>query len=360
MCAQGPVAQEWPASPAPRDASFNIDVHVDPGIPPPVTFGGYPGQPGFWNNLDANSTAALQLKKLDAVLDNSFASWSGQMAFAGTQGGIPAPCIELYEDFAGADDVTPLRLTITQLDAGDYVAVLYSYYPGVGTQVTLTSGASSSSSSVACPPTFPGLTLGASMALISFAVPAGGGSIGIDILGIGNEQAGVLNGLQLVRHFGVSGCGQQPVNSKGAVPAMVASGSASVAANNLTLHVALLPGPGQLPDGIGAILCFASDGPGGVFAQTCPAVGVRCIGPSVQRVWDPNALPGSGGVTTGSGNYNLPVDLSALAAAGLNVSPGATLHFQMMYRGFDVSAACGPITGGIARWTQSVSIVLVP
>jgi hypothetical protein len=31
-----------------------------------------------------------------------------------------------------------------------------------------------------------------------------------------------------------------------------------------------------------------------------------------------------------------------------------------MYRGFDVSAACGPITGGIARWTQSVSIVLVP
>ncbi|MCA8976674.1 MAG: hypothetical protein KDC98_18275 [Planctomycetes bacterium] len=334
--------------------SYNIDIHESPSVPPPQSYPGFAGQPGVWNNLPAFATAPVPIVDPAGVSTGSRAWFSVSPAGSSVQPGIPAPHTELYEDFAATDSTA--QLTIDNLAAGNYVAVVYSWYPNTTTQFTLTAGGAPQTDVVQCQPPFPGHKVGVTLRQFQFSL-AVQSSITIDFTAIAGE-GGVINGVQLAHYIGTPSCANQPLNSKDAVPAIIATGNP--AANTLVLHAGLLPGPGQLPDGIGAILCFASNNAGTLFPQTCPNAGVRCIGNPVTRVWDPNALPGTGGVgvTTGAGTYDLPIDLPSLAALGLNVAPGATLHFQMIYRDLDKYGLCGATTGSVGRWTQAVSIQL--
>lgn len=337
--------------------SFNIDID---GTPPPTTYGAFAAQPGTWNTVAVLPTPQ-PLVTLTGAPDNSTASITGP-AIQASQGGIPAPETELYSDFAGVG-TDPARLTVTQLAAGSYVAVLYSYFPNVSTRFTLTAGGVAQTADVNSPGMFPGFSVGQSMAQFAFTIGPPGGSVTIDFVGLGASEGGVLNGVQLAQFVGTVGC-PQPLNSLGAMPAIVATGTIvndgiSAAANDLQLDVGLLPGP--LPNGVGAILCFVANTNVATFPQTCPGVGTRCIGnPHVTRVFDPGAPAGSGGVgsTTGFGTYHLPVDLPSLAGLGIDVSPGATLHFQMIYRDFDTGMACGAATESVKRWTQSLAVKL--
>ncbi len=332
--------------------SFNIDIHETPSTPPPASYGGYPAQPGTWNNLSAFTGAPMPLVDLAGLPTTSRAWFSTLPSASSVQPGIPAPDTELYEDFAATDFVA--QLSIDNLAAGNYVAVVYSYYPNVSTGFTVNAGGTAQSANVSCPPTFPGHQVGSTLRSFQFSLTGPASTITIDFAFLSGE-GGVFNGVQLVQYIGTPGCQNQPLNSKGAVPAIAVTGSP--AANDMVLHAGLLPGPGQLPDGVGAILCFASNVGGTVFQEVCPRVGSRCIGNPVVRVFDPNAQQGTGGVgvTTSFGTYDLPIDLPSLAALGLNVSPGATLHFQMIYRDNDVLGVCGQF---VARWTQSVSVQL--
>jgi hypothetical protein len=336
--------------------SFNVDIHVAPDATPPSTFGGFAPQPGFWNTVPFNQSTPLALRTLQNAADNSAITISGS-PLGKKNSGLPADVAPLYNDYASKDDAV-FTVTIGNLEAGQYVAVLYSWAPDAATQFVLTSDVTSHSEIVMCPTAFPGYSPGQSLALIPFVVGTENSPIVIDVFG---EPFSALNGIQLVRYVGVPGC-PQPLNSQGAQPKIAATGTivngaVSIAANNLHLHVGLLPGP--LPNGVGAILCWASNGGGLSIATPCPDVGTRCIGPMVTRVLDPNSPPGGGGVglTTGYGTYSVPVDLNAMAAAGLTIAPGAKLHFQMFYRDSDVNDAC-PNTDSVKRWTTSVEITL--
>jgi len=347
--------------------SFNIDIIADPSNPslPPPTYGGLAGPAGPWNPVQVTST--LQpLTTVQGVPDNSNAWFTGAAFPAQDPTFNNPPHNELYRDFA-AVGTDPGQFHVNNLTAGPYALVVYSFYPNVKTQFTLNStGGTTQVQTVNCPGVFPGLVNGLSLTQFAFTIPAGGGSITIDFIDAGGDEGGVMNGVQLATNIGTSGC-PQPINSVFAFPKIVPSGTLDptgtgyvAAANDIQLSVGLLPASNTA--GIGAILCFVANDNSVVFPQTCPAVGSRCIGnPTVVRVWDPNAGPGSGGVgqTTASGTYNLPIDLPSLGALGVNVSPGASLHFQMIYRDNNNTppVSC-PTDPSLKRWTESLSIQL--
>jgi hypothetical protein len=344
--------------------SFNIDVRHDPSPPPPASYGGFPGKPGVWNNILPLATPQV-LSRLDGTIDNSTISFATDPATA-VQGGIPAPETPLYEDFAIADFTT----TVTNLAAGQYVLVLYSWYPGSSTTFTVTDGTGTPQTKTVNSNLgmFPGFVELGSMVRFTVAMSTTNATLTIQVSTAGGE-GGVLNGLQLVHFVPNGGACPQPANSLGQFPSVSASGTFnpstnafSIAANNLVLHAGLLPPPGgQLSNPVGAILCFASNDNLANQVEVCPvAEGKRCIGlNNLTRVLDPNAPAGSGGVgtTTVNGTYAVPVDLVAMAAQGLTVAPGVTLHFQMCYR--DTAVLC---TGAqtVRRWTETISILLEP
>ncbi|MFK7740383.1 MAG: hypothetical protein AB8H80_08660 [Planctomycetota bacterium] len=344
--------------------SFNIDVNASPSTTPSSTFGAYAGQPGVWNGLGI-AAVAQSLSRLDGSADNSTASFSGALPSVGFNTGLPAVVADLYEDCA-IGGPAGFSLEINDLDVGSYVAVVYSYSPNCGTFFRLRDEFNSvvAQEIVQCPPVWPatpapGYIIGETMTLLPFDVFSQDGDITLDVL---TDTCSALNGIQLVRYVGQTGCSQPTPNSTGGTPDIIATGSIvangiSAAANDMTLQVGVLPG--SLPNGIGSILCWVSNGQSNSINYSCPGTGRLCLGPvNLARVPSPNSGSGSGGagMTTAFGTYTLPVDLNYLQTQGINTSAGSTLYFQMIYRDADYLPQCGG--GVVARWTNSVEIQL--
>jgi hypothetical protein len=342
--------------------SFNIDVTVNPSQTPPPSYSGYTSQQGVWNAV-VPSTTPVPLLNLAGVADNSdismttFATGLAPNTGANAPLSIPTPHRELYEDYA-TEAFTTFVVDIDDMDAGDYVAVLYSYAPAAQSYCQVFSqNVAFGPGVVSCPATFPGLVPGASLTQIPFSVFLQNDPIQI---WVSTELFSALNGIQIVRTSdqGMIGCDQLP-NSTGGVPQIIATGTFNAAgestADDLALNVGLLPG--NLPGTTGSILCFASNSLLGTPIQlSCPSVGQLCIAGGA-RIPDPNALPGSGGAGfSNNGTYVLPVGRMTLAAAGLSVSSGSTVYFQMVYRDIPVGSGCAQAS--IIRWTRSLGVVL--
>lgn len=341
--------------------AFNIDITVAPSPTPSNTFGAYPEIAGVWSSIVPFATPQ-QLSKLSGGPDNSTVTWN-PVPGSGLNGSLPAPFTELYEDFAEGAPGSSYDFNIRDLDAGDYVAIVYSWASDHSTRFEMYDdlGNQTAVEDVSNALVFPNAYIvNETIAQLPFTVNVQDGDVRLRVRA--DSKPSALNGIQLVRVVGQSGC-TQPVNSTGGTPEIVGTGSFAndgvlASANDLVLHVGVLPG--SLPNGVGTILCWASNGDGLSIPYACPYTGTRCIGGvNLARVPDPNAAPGSGGagVTTAYGLYTLPVDLTYLAAAGLNVSAGDTLHFQMIYRDPDFQNQCSGTTV-VGRWTNSVSINL--
>ena len=341
--------------------SFNIDIHMSPSMTPPSTDGGFAGVTGAWNAVVPSTTPQALVRLDGTTVDNSTIFFTPPPA-TGLQT-ISPPHDRLYEDFASGDNV----ITITNLDAGNYALVVYSFLPDCSTYFDVDIDGAGPSI-VINPTSFPGYVPLVSLAQFSFTATQGQ-SVNITMLG---DPCSVVNGMQLVHYVGTQGCPQAIPNSIGYTPQVVGTGTIinggiSVAANDLKLHVGLIP-DSSLSTVTPAILAWVSNDESASAMAPCPDVGKRCIGAfNITRVLDPN---GAGGVGTPvNGTYQVSVDFVAIAAAGIDTTPtpGKKLYFQMFYRDVDYYdpdmdgiGECDTVGTGLKRWTQSVAIPIVP
>ncbi len=136
-------------------------------------------------------------------------------------------------------------------------------------------------------------------------------------------------------------------------------------ANDIVLDCSILPF--TLPPLSTPILTFVSNQNLANLPSNCllstPSIGVQCIGnsmgTSLVRAKDPAGGASGVGTATGFGTYQVPIDLNALAAQGLNVNSGNTLYFQMIYR--DSWLPTDPcVAPQVNRWTNSLVLQLGP
>lgn len=136
--------------------------------------------------------------------------------------------------------------------------------------------------------------------------------------------------------IGESFCGQPMTNSTFDVGALRAFGSASVAANSLTLQASSLP-PGEF----GFLLASRSRQ---VLFPFTGSVGRLCMGGTtpIARFVRPGEVQSSGVL----GLFEVPVDLTDLPSplSGSAVLPGDTLYFQAWHRDGGTSPASGLTT----------------
>jgi len=329
--------------------SFNIDIHMSPSMTPPSTDGGFAGVTGAWNAVVPSTTPQALVRLDGTTVDNSTIFFTPPPA-TGLQT-ISPPHDRLYGDFASGDNV----ITITNLDAGNYALVVYSFLPDCSTYFDVDIDGAGPSI-VVNPTAFPGYVPLVSLAQFSFTATQGQ-SVNITMLG---DPCSVVNGMQLVHYVGTQGCPQPAPNSIGSNPQIAATGSIvnggiSIAANDLRLHVGLIPDT-TLSTTTPAILAWVSNDNLASAMAPCPDVGLRCVGlNNILRVLDPTTPSGVGNPTNGT--YSVDVDFPSLVAGGITVQAGQSLHFQMFYRDDDWQGLCGT---SVKRWTDSVSVPLVP
>lgn len=162
------------------------------------------------------------------------------------------------------------------------------------------------------------------------------------VAGIGVDASGSrIAWLASLVEVGVRGCGPASPNSRALPGSLSALGSASLAANDLSLEVALLP-----PQSIGVFLCSFGLGPpvpSGVGA------GWLCLQNPIGYFDRPGELyiAGQGGTAARRIDLaNLPVGVGAPV-----VLPGQTLHFQSWYRD-EASAAGSNLTDALSVLVQ--------
>ena len=149
-----------------------------------------------------------------------------------------------------------------------------------------------------------GVSPGATARLRFTATDAGSGHIveaGLDGFRVSQSTCTVV---------GANYCTSTP-NSGGGVAQISATGSASVAANDLVLHAQPVPGSSN-----GLFYC------GPTTAQVPFGNGIRCVGGSTLRL---GIVAASGGALTRAVNNTLPPALGAIV-------PGSTWNFQAWFR----------------------------
>jgi hypothetical protein len=138
--------------------------------------------------------------------------------------------------------------------------------------------------------------------------------------------------------LGTNYCSPAVINSTGMSATMAASGSASVAANNLTLEAALLP-----QNSFGYFLTSVTQGlvmnPGG-------SSGNLCLGGAIGRYVGAGQIQNSGTV----GSFDLPVNLSQTPSPTgfVQVQVGETRNFQCWYRDAIGGVATSNFTNGLS------------
>ena len=206
---------------------------------------------------------------------------------------------------------------------------------------------------------YPGLVPAQSLDVCTIPVQAGESlTIRLRCEGLGCGT----NGIQILPLVGTTFCPQGPNSTGGTVElsawaSSAAGGAVSIAANDLVIAAGITGAPIVSPGT--AVLIWASDSVlTNPMQSNCPLIGTRCVG-----------APGGGslirasvGTQTNFGTDSGAIDLAMLAnpmgQPGLNVLPGNSLYFQMIYRDNDAFNVCP--TTAIARWTEAIEIALIP
>ncbi len=324
---------------------FNLDVGPNLILwpVPSAGYGAGAGQTGIWNAVPPSLTP-LALVDLTGAATNVTVVTDQTSSYTYPFGGLTGDDDAFTSDGQALDAVlqTPALWTFSGLADGDYDVYTYAWdnagngsqtdvsLPGVPASTQTVGGAWSGSPHV----------LGTTYALHQVAVV--GGSLVIEAKSTLNGSSGQVIGFQLVQRSNNSpflsfcsgdgsgtlcpcgngaAAGEGCANSSGVGGKLSATGTPSVALDDMVLHAAqLLPGqPGLLFAGNNAV----AGGAGAIFGD-----GLRCAGGALARlgVRLPNAL---GAASWGPG----------LGASG-GWSAGQVRRFQIWYRD-PVGSPCG-------------------
>lgn len=287
---------------------------------------------GLWNDIDVESAQFSALPFTASSLISAAGSPSGVTLTIEAPGAFPDAIDFDLSDTVGNDGslmddiVTFEGLATFRFDgfpAGTYTVLTYAMAPDSDALETLVSVPGSSGGQQAVAGDFSGgFALGTTHANHVVTI-APGGTIEVQTDSDGGTDS--INGIQIVPGVVVDGgLGQNyctaAVNSTGSAARMVASGSTSAAANDLTLSATQLPN-----NQFGLFLTSRTQsfvsGTGG------SSNGNLCLGGQIGRI---NIVRNSGSV----GSFSLTVDLGTLPQGGGTVAAmaGDTWNFQAWYR----------------------------
>lgn len=337
-------------------------IYIDFGSnsPPSSSYAAAAGTPGVWNEMPMPITSQPLVDIAGQATGARFSSlecdgWAEN--FPSTSGDDGA----LLDDWFYADcSLQVPRIEITGLAAGVYHVYAYpKAEQNVMTFYFATTNSSGFQSVVQLPaaPTFPG-SFGGWLVTELDVVIQSGEALTLRFLGSSNTGT---SGVQLVRvgdaspqstsfcfgdgsgatcpcsNAGVSGhgCGN-PVTDRGAL--LVASGTASVSSDSLTLSASAMSG-------------FQSWYFQGTAQASTPfGHGIQCLSGSVVRVGQKS---NSGSSSSNPSGVDLP-----LSVKGAIPPSGGTRHYQVAYR--QATPACAPLPFSNTNRTNGMTVVWVP
>jgi hypothetical protein len=137
---------------------------------------------------------------------------------------------------------------------------------------------------------------------------------------------------------GTNYCGPAVLNSTGNPGEISATGSATVAANNLTLEASSLP--------LNAFGFFLTSQVQGLVPQPGGSLGVLCLGGSIGRYVGPGQIQNSGA----AGSFGLALDLTQTPTptGTVSVAAGETWNFQAWHRDSVGGVAVSNFTDGLS------------
>jgi len=312
--------------------TFNVDFgSVAFGAGTPIaTYGAGAGQAGVWNNIDTDLLGPIYVSPTLLTTGGAASSVVLEFDALGTPGLLPLEADEpntFGNDQALFDDCyyngAPSSLTIRGLAPGNYRLFTYAMAPDSNVYQTGVDVSGSPDPLQAVGGDFSaGFVLGVTHAEHRVTVLAG---VDVVINFTVATQFDSMNGLQITLDgpatLGTNYCTGNP-NSTGVVAAMSATGSASVAANNVVLRASSMPN-----NSFGFFLTSLTQGatpnPGG-------SQGVLCIGSSIGRYVGPGQIQNSGL----SGAISLAINLTQhpTPIGFVSVAPGQTWNFTSWFR----------------------------
>jgi hypothetical protein len=312
--------------------TFNVDfgsVAFGAGTPLP-TYGAAAGQAGVWNNIDTDLLGAFYVSPPLTTTGGAASNVVLGLDALGSGGLIPYEADEpntFGDDQALFDDcyynAAPSSLTIRGLAPGNYRLYTYAMAPDSNVFQTGVDVSGSADPLQAVGGDFSaGFALGATHAEHRVTVLAGGDVV-INFTVV--NQFDSINGLQITPDgpatLGTNYCTANP-NSTGAAAAMSATGSASVAANNVVLRTSSMPN-----NSFGFFLTSLTQGftpnPGG-------SQGVLCIGGAIGRYVGPGQIQNSG--LTGAISLTIDLTQHPTPIGFVSVAPGQTWNFTSWFR----------------------------
>ena len=332
---------------AAAQAGVNVDLLDVPGVAlvPSSAYGAAAQSPGEWNVVDPGLSVGGTIMT-GPLIDTSGATSTISL----TCDGFGVDPLGLYtnepntfgDDDALLDDGLyydgPATLTFTGVPAGNYLVYTYAMAPDdplaeTSVQVTgspdplqIVGGDFSS-----------GFVQGDTHAVHAVTVGAAGT---VEIMTDIATTFDTLSGLQLVPAggpvtLGTNYCTAQP-NSTGSAAAISATGSATAADNDVTLHATGVP-----PMQFGIFITSETQ------AATPLASGTLCVGGNIVRFQGPGQIRQA----DANGEYSLQIDTTALpAGVPTPILPGETWNFTTWFRDLD------PMVGNTANFSDGVSI----
>jgi len=328
--------------------TFNVDfgsVIFGAGTPAP-TYGAAAGQPGVWNNIDTDLLGTFYVSPTLLTTSGAASTVSLEFDALGTPGLLPYEANEpnttgddqsLFDDcyYNGA----PSSLTVRGLAPGNYRLFTYAMAPDSNVYQT---GVDVTGSLDPLQPVggdfSAGFALGVTHAEHRVTVAAGGAVV-IQFTVV--NQFDSINGLQITPDgpatLGTSYCTGNP-NSTGVTAVISATGSASVAANNVVLRTSSLPN-----NSFGFFLTSLTQGatpnPGG-------SQGVLCLGGSIGRYVGPGQIQNSG--QTGAISITINLTQHPTPVGFVSVAPGQTWNFTSWFRDVVGGSATSNFANGLS------------
>jgi hypothetical protein len=319
--------------------SFNVDFAGAPGALQ-TSYGAAAGQAGVWNGINPVGASYVS----PTLLTTSGAT-SGVVLEFDSLGGFGLWTIGANEPNTFGDDQAllddcyfnagPSLLTIRGLAPGDYRLLTYAMAPDYGMARTGVNVAGSLDPLQVVGGDFSaGFARGVTHAEHRISV-TGGAAVVIDFSIVASLDS--INGLQItLNELGTNYCTAN-LNSTGQTGLIIASGSVSVAANDLTLEASRLPNYA-----FGYFLTSSNQAsvpnPGG-------SLGVLCLGGNIGRYTGPGQIQNTG--TTGA--FYLLLDLSQVPTPSgfVSAAVGETRNFQAWHRDSVGGAAVSNLTNGL-------------
>ncbi len=328
--------------PAASSQSFNLDVGMNLSVIAPTPSDGYAAaaqQPGAWMGFFPSLTPST-LDGLDGLptpvtlrsdATSTFNVFPGVMA--------PGDDQALMEDFHLTPNLNTASIwTFEGLVDGRYTLYTYASDPSIPSLRTEVDVASALDPAQEVGAGWPGAhTLGQTYARHSVDVT--GGTLVVTASPVGGQlETGVLNGFQLVFESALgTGYCTATANSTGSPASISASGSATVAANDLTLTADTLP--------VHSFGFFLASRDAGFVMNPAGSAGNLCVGGAIGRYVGPGQIRNSGA----TGSFSLALDLASTPQPNglVSIAAGETWRFQAWHRDMVGGAATSNFTGGL-------------